>query len=93
VASCAPPAAYAPGTTRFRLFTAASPDSTRVYVSLCDAGAVAVINTTDSNTNNTGSPVAPDSLVTDLLTGAAAVGTQANGSPVLQNPFLLVTGQ
>ena len=31
---------------RFRVFTAASVDSTRVYVSYCDAGATAVIRTT-----------------------------------------------
>ncbi len=76
VASCATapiyPALYAPTDTRFRVFTTASVDSTRVYVSLCDAGAVAVINTTDANANNSGTAVPPDSLVLDLATAPAA---------------------
>ena len=40
-------ALYSPGTTRFRVFTAAAADSSHVYVSMCDAGAIADINTTD----------------------------------------------
>jgi YVTN family beta-propeller protein len=61
------PALYAPGATRFRVFTAAATDSSHVYVSMCDAGAVADIITTGSNTNKTGgSGTTPDTLVTDL---------------------------
>jgi hypothetical protein len=41
VASCAPPTTYAPGTTRFRMFTTAASDSSHVYVSICDAGTIA----------------------------------------------------
>jgi YVTN family beta-propeller protein len=70
IASCASPvlpALYAPGATRFRVFTTASADSSRVYVSMCDAGAIAVINTTGSNTNNGGgSGVPADTVITDL---------------------------
>ncbi|MGA8270978.1 MAG: YncE family protein [Candidatus Sulfotelmatobacter sp.] len=58
VASCAAtplyPALYSPSAARFRVFTVASEDSTRVYVSSCDSGIIAVVNTTDSNTNNPG---------------------------------------
>ena len=70
IATCASPvlpAVYTPGATRFRVFTTASADSSHVYVSMCDAGAIADINTTDSNTNNTGgSGIPADTLVTDL---------------------------
>jgi DNA-binding beta-propeller fold protein YncE len=64
-ASCAPPATYAPGTTRFRMFTTAASDSSHVYVSICDAGAIADITTSTSAIsagNNT-----PDTLVTDIV--------------------------
>ena len=73
VAACGPtglPVAttlYSPASTRFRVFTDASVDSTRVYVSICDAGVIAVINTTGSNTNGGGGTGLPaDSLITDL---------------------------
>jgi YVTN family beta-propeller protein len=83
---------YAPGATRFRVFTTAAADSSAVYVSMCDAGAVAVINATDSNTNNTvGGGTPADSLVTDLP-AAYAGPSQITGSP-LQNPIFLLTGQ
>ena len=66
VPSCAPAATYTPGSTRFRMFTTSSADGSRVYVSMCDAGYVADINTTTSsltsNPNNT-----TDTLVTDLI--------------------------
>jgi hypothetical protein len=61
---CAPAATYAPGTTRFRMFTAASADGSHVYVSMCDAGAVASIRT-NTNTFTQGSN-APDTLITDI---------------------------
>jgi YVTN family beta-propeller protein len=68
VSSCAPATLYTPTSTRFRMFTVSSEDSTRVFVSMCDAGTVAVIDTTDGNTNNSGQAQAPDTLVTDLVT-------------------------
>jgi YVTN family beta-propeller protein len=96
VASCSTaalyPTLYSPTVTRFRVFAAASIDSTRVYVSMCDAGAVAVINTTGSNLNNpqTGTPA--DVVVTDLL-AALSGASQASGEPPPQNPIFLLTGQ
>jgi YVTN family beta-propeller protein len=74
------PALYAPGATRFRVFTTAAADSSHVYVSMCDAGAIADIITTASNTNNNGgSGTLPDTLVADLPT-AFGVCTQASCS-------------
>jgi YVTN family beta-propeller protein len=91
VASCATaplyPALYSPSTTRFRVFTVASEDSTRVYVSMCDAGAIAVINTTDSNTNST-NPLPADSVVIDI-----PAAPEANSATALQNPTFLLMGQ
>ncbi|MGB8580969.1 MAG: YncE family protein [Candidatus Sulfotelmatobacter sp.] len=91
VASCATaplyPALYSPSTTRFRVFTAASEDSTRVYVSMCDAGAIAVIDTTDSNTNSS-NPVPADSVVIDI-----PAAPEANSTTALQNPIFLLMGQ
>jgi YVTN family beta-propeller protein len=89
-----PTTLYAPGSTRFRVFTVASADSSRVYVSMCDAGAIAVIDTTDSNNNETGSTGTPaDTLVTDLPAAFSAGAIQSNGLPANQNPIFLVTGQ
>jgi len=74
------PALYAPGATRFRVFTTAATDSSHVYVSMCDAGAIADIITNGNNTNNNGGgPTPPDTLVTDLPT-AFGVCTQASCS-------------
>jgi YVTN family beta-propeller protein len=85
VGTCASPvlpAVYAPGNTRFRVFTTAAADGSHVYVSMCDAGAVADINTTDSNVNGTGGGTTPaDSLVTDLPT-AYGVCTQTSCNSV-----------
>ena len=66
VASCAPPPIYTPGTTRFRMFTTSSSDSSHVYVSMCDAGAIAIVATT-TNSINQGTN-APDTLVNNLST-------------------------
>jgi YVTN family beta-propeller protein len=89
-----PTTLYTPGSTRFRVFTVASADGSRVYVSMCDAGAIAVIDTTDSNNNETGSTGTPaDTLVTDLPAAFSAGAVQANGLPPNQNPIFLVTGQ
>jgi YVTN family beta-propeller protein len=74
------PALYTPGATRFRVFTTAAADSSHVYVSMCDAGAIADIITNGNNTNNNGgSGTPPDTLVTDLPT-AFGVCSQASCS-------------
>jgi DNA-binding beta-propeller fold protein YncE len=92
--SCVTAATYMPLTTRFRVFTVAAADSSRVYVSMCDAGAVAVVNTTSSNTNNSGGAIPPDSLITDVLAAYGAGPAQANtGEPAPQNPIFLLMGQ
>jgi DNA-binding beta-propeller fold protein YncE len=98
VASCATaplyPALYTPGVTRFRMFTVASVDSTKVFVAMCDAGGVAVVNTSGANTNNPGTGTPADSLVLDLLAGYLGSGAlQSDGEPVPQNPIFLFTGQ
>ena len=51
------------------------------------SGAIAVINTTDSNTNST-TPVPADSVVTDIL-----AAPEANSATALQNPIFLLMGQ
>jgi hypothetical protein len=74
------PALYAPGATRFRVFTTTAADGSHVYVSMCDAGAIADIITSGSNTNNNGgSGTPPDTVVTDLPT-AFGVCSQASCS-------------
>ena len=101
---CIPNALYSPagvpipGTTnalrfsaRFRLSTASAADSSRVYIGMCDAGSIAIINTTTSSIttgNNT-----PDTLVTDWAAPFGAGLPQANGEPPLQTPIFLLTGQ
>jgi len=97
-ASCASPvfpALYAPAlnVTRFRVFTVASVDGSHVYVSMCDAGAIADINTTNNNANGLGGGTPPDTLIADLPTAFSAGPTQSNGEPPNQNPVFLLTGQ
>jgi YVTN family beta-propeller protein len=94
VASCVSPVLYSPGATRFRVFTTASADSSHVYVSMCDAGTIADIITTGSNTNNDGgSGISPDSLITDLPTAFGAGPVLSNGYPANQNPIFMMPGQ
>jgi YVTN family beta-propeller protein len=94
VAACATATVYSPSTTRFRVFTTASKDGSRVYVSMCDAGAIAVVNTTDNNANNAGGSAAPaDTLVTDLPAAFSSGTIQSNGEPPNQSPIFLLTGQ
>jgi len=93
VTACMPAALYSPSTTRFRVFTAASADSSRVYVSMCDAGAIAVINTTNSNANNPGGGTPSDTLIIDLPAAFSAGPAQPNGEPPNQNPIFLLMGQ
>ncbi len=93
VAACASAALYSPTTVRFRVFTAAAVDSSRVYVSMCDAGAIAVVDTTDNDANNPGGPIPADTVITDLPAAFSAGAIQANGEPPNQNPIFLVVGQ
>jgi YVTN family beta-propeller protein len=92
IASCAPAATFTPGSTRFRMTTAAAADSSRVYVGMCDAGAVASVNTTTS-TVGSGSTNTPDTLVLDLIAPFSAGPPGSNGEPPPQQPIFLVTGQ
>jgi YVTN family beta-propeller protein len=89
-----PLALYVPGATRFRVFTTASTDSSHVYVSMCDAGAIADIITTDNNANGTGGgATGADTVTADLPTAFSNGPTQPNGNPPNQNPLFLLTGQ
>ena len=85
VNSCKPPvlpATYAPGATRFRMFTTAAEDSSHVYVSMCDAGAIADV-TTVTNTISQGTN-APDTLVADIVSpfGACSGGSCSSTAPI-----------
>jgi YVTN family beta-propeller protein len=91
VASCAPAALYGPGTTRFRVFTTASADSSRVYVSMCDAGSIAIVTTTTSSISPGGNT--PDTLVRDLAAPFSAGSASTGGEPPPQNPVFLLAGQ
>jgi YVTN family beta-propeller protein len=76
---------------RFRVSAVAAADSSRVYVSVCDAGSVAIVNATDNNPNNPGSNIPADTLVLDLAT-PFGVGTASNALPQ-QNPIFLFPGR
>jgi len=83
---------YTPSAPRFRMSVAAAPDSTHLYVSLCDAGVVADISTAtlsiQSGVNT------PDVLKTDLaMPYSVGAPLQSTGEPPLQNPTFLLTGQ
>lgn len=89
VISCRPAAVYSPSTTRFRMYATAAADSSHVYVSICDASAIADISTTtDTITQGTN---ATDKLVTDLLPPSGAA-PPVNNQPVPQSPVFLLTG-
>jgi YVTN family beta-propeller protein len=100
---CIPSAPYTPGgvqipatnflrfSARFRMSTASAADSSRVYVGMCDAGSIAIINTTTS-TLTLGNNI-PDTLVTDWAAPFGAGFPQATGQPPPQNPIFLLTGQ
>jgi len=89
--SCAPAAIYSPGSTRFRMFATAAADSSHVYVSICDAGAIADISTM-TNTVSQGTN-ADDRLVIDLLPPFSAAPPGPNNQPLPQSPVFLLTGQ
>jgi hypothetical protein len=73
------------------MFATAAADSSRVYVSICDAGAIAAINTT-TNTLSQGTN-AEDRLVIDLLAPLSAGAAGLTGHPPPQSPVFLLTGQ
>ncbi len=76
---------------RFRVFTASSADSSRVYVSYCDAGATAVIRTTPDTSPGSENP--GDYLVNNLPAPLSANPAPAPGAqPPPQNPVFLVAG-
>jgi YVTN family beta-propeller protein len=89
--ACIPAATYAPGTTRFRMFAVSASDNSHVYVSICDAGTIADVNTT-TNSISTGSNT-PDTLVTDIVTPFSAGAAGSNNEPPPQNPIFLFSGQ
>jgi len=91
--SCDPAPTYAPGTTRFRMFTAAAADSSHVYVSICDAGSIADIIATTSTLPTGGGTNTPDQLVTDLAAPFSAAAAPPGGQPPPQNPVFLLSGQ
>ena len=72
------PNTYAPGTTRFRMFTTSASDSSHVYVSMCDAGSIADITTATSSLSTSGNNT-PDTLVTDVESPSAACGQNCPG--------------
>jgi DNA-binding beta-propeller fold protein YncE len=75
---------------RFRLFTVASADSSRVYVSYCDAGTTAVIRTTPNISPGSESP--GDYQVTNLDAPVSALPPGPTGQPPPQNPVFVVAG-
>lgn len=92
VATCAPVTPYVPGATRFRMSSAASIDSSRVYVAICDAGSVADITTT-TNPNSAGASSAIDTLVLDLEMPFTPLPAGSNSQPPTENPIFLFAGQ
>jgi hypothetical protein len=91
VTACKPVPVYSPSSTRFRLFATASADSSHVYVSICDAGAIASISTT-TNTVTQGTNQS-DRLVIDLLAPLSAGSVGGNSQTPPQSPVFLLTGQ
>jgi YVTN family beta-propeller protein len=75
-----------PNVTRFRLLTASSSDSIKVFVSSCDAGGVATIRTTDDTYVTT--VKAPVSLLTPIRYNSG----QSTTFPPPQSPLFLISG-
>jgi YVTN family beta-propeller protein len=68
-------------TARFRLSVAAAADNSRVYVSNCDSGNVAILDTAD------------DSFILNLPSPLSAFqATTPGAAPPLQNPMFVFTG-
>jgi hypothetical protein len=91
VASCAPAATYAPGTTRFRMFAAAASDSSHVYVSICDAGTIADIKATTSTISSGGNNT-PDILITDITAPFGSCAGTGCSSPAVITSFSVASG-
>ncbi len=77
--------------TPYELSTAASADSTRVYVGNCDAGSTAIIATVANSSPGGGVP--QDSLVLSLPAPYSAQSPPNGGTPPPQNPVLVISGQ
>jgi hypothetical protein len=77
--------------TPYELSTAASADSTRVYVGNCDAGSTAIIATVANS--SPGGGASEDSLVLNLPAPYSAQSPQNGGTPPPQNPVLVISGQ
>jgi hypothetical protein len=78
---------------RFRLFAAAAADSTRVYVSYCDAGATAVISTVPDT--SPGAQSGEDYLVNELSAPVSALAppsSPAGQQPPPQSPVFVLAG-
>ncbi len=78
---------------RFRLFAAAAGDSTRVYISYCDAGATAVISTVPDTAP--GSQSSEDYLVNELSAPVSALPpppSPAAQQPPPQSPVFVLAG-
>jgi len=73
----------------YELFTAASADSSRVYVSNCDAGSIGIISTIADS--SPGDNFGPDTLITNM---PAPLGTgpitSPGGTPAPQNPVFIL---
>jgi hypothetical protein len=89
--SCTPTATYAPGSTRFRMFATAAADSSHVYVSICDAGTIADINTTTSSISVGGNNT-PDTLVTDIVTPFGSCPGGSCGNVATITSFSVTSG-
>jgi hypothetical protein len=71
---------------------AAAADSSRAYATLCDAGYVAIVNTTTSSVAS-GQNNQQDLFDTDLVTPFGAGPAGPSGLPATQNPVFLLMGQ
>jgi DNA-binding beta-propeller fold protein YncE len=78
---------------RFRLFAAAAGDSTRVYLSYCDAGATAVISTVPDT--SPGAQRSEDYLVNELSAPVSSLSppsSPAGQQPPPQSPVFVLAG-
>lgn len=88
---CAPTGIYTPEKVRFRMFTAASADSSHVYVSVCDAGLIADVSAT-TNTLGTGGTNTPDVLATDLVAPFGSCNAASCSNVVSITSFTIASG-
>ena len=77
VSGCATQTPFTPSTTRFRVFTSASADSSHVYVSICDAGTISDVVTTSAANSTNGKNA--DTLITNIAPTAAACSGNSCG--------------